>query len=75
MEALKHNWLFKSYFEQRGYWDKLQYEKDLDSKIFMLQKQNKILDDKIREMLELQDKLGLKPVPEDDIKDENPGTK
>ena len=75
MEALKHNWLFKSYFEQRGYWDKLQYEKDLDSKIFMLQKQNKILDDKIREMLELQDKLGLNPVPEDDIKDEEPGTK
>ncbi len=21
MEALKHNWLFKSYFEERGYWN------------------------------------------------------
>ncbi len=65
MEALKHNWLFKSYFEQRGYWDKLEYEKELDNKIFQLQKQNKILDEKIREMLELQDKLGLTPKPED----------
>ncbi len=27
MEALKHNWLFKGYFEQRGYWDEVDYEK------------------------------------------------
>lgn len=61
MEALKHNWLFKSYFEQRGYWDKMDYEGELDAKIFQLRRQNEILDEKIREMLELQDKLGLTP--------------
>jgi phospholipid/cholesterol/gamma-HCH transport system substrate-binding protein len=33
MEALKHNWLFKSYFEERGYWDKAGYEDELDAKL------------------------------------------
>ena len=65
MEALKHNWLFKNYFEQRGYWDKMEYEKELDDKIFILRQQNEILDHKIKEMLELQDKLGLSPTPEE----------
>jgi phospholipid/cholesterol/gamma-HCH transport system substrate-binding protein len=27
MEALKHNFLFKGYFEDIGYWDKSDYEK------------------------------------------------
>ncbi|NJD23364.1 MAG: MCE family protein, partial [Melioribacter sp.] len=30
MEALKHNWLFKSYFEERGYWSQSEYEKAID---------------------------------------------
>ena len=33
MEALKHNFLFKGYFEDRGYWDKVTFEKELDKKI------------------------------------------
>ena len=33
MEALRHNWFFKGYFEDRGYWDKAEYEKELDAKI------------------------------------------
>ncbi len=32
MEALKHNWLFKSYFEERGYWDAVEYEEKLTEK-------------------------------------------
>ncbi|MFO7446916.1 MAG: MlaD family protein [Ignavibacteriaceae bacterium] len=43
MEALKHNWLFKSYFEERGYWDKAEYEDAIESKLINL-------DDKIREL-------------------------
>jgi phospholipid/cholesterol/gamma-HCH transport system substrate-binding protein len=38
MEALRHNWFFKGYFEDRGYWDKAEFEKDLDSKIADLRK-------------------------------------
>jgi phospholipid/cholesterol/gamma-HCH transport system substrate-binding protein len=33
MEALKHNWFFKGYFEDRGYWDKTDYSTELDRKI------------------------------------------
>lgn len=47
MEALKHNWLFKSYFENRGYWDKASYEDDLNSKIKELNEKIKALDDRI----------------------------
>jgi phospholipid/cholesterol/gamma-HCH transport system substrate-binding protein len=57
MEALKHNWLFKGYFEGRGYWNKVEYENEIDAKMEELNKQNKILDEKIKEMLELQRKL------------------
>ena len=47
MEALKHNWLFKSYFEERGYWDKAGYEDELDAKIGQLNEKIKLLDEKI----------------------------
>lgn len=33
MEALRHNWFFKGYFEDRGYWDKEEYEKTLDARL------------------------------------------
>jgi phospholipid/cholesterol/gamma-HCH transport system substrate-binding protein len=33
MEALKHNFLVKSYFEERGYWDAPQFEMTIDRKI------------------------------------------
>jgi len=42
MEALKHNFLFKGYFEDIGYWDKTDYEKnatDLSLKLKMKQQE------------------------------------
>ncbi|HQF41692.1 MAG TPA: MlaD family protein [Ignavibacteriaceae bacterium] len=56
MEALKHNWLFKSYFEERGYWDKEEYENVLDEKIIELNEKIKILDNKILELKTLENK-------------------
>lgn len=57
MEALKYNWLFKNYFEQRGYWDKAEYEKEIDIKLLELKRQNEILDNKIQELLEAEEKM------------------
>jgi phospholipid/cholesterol/gamma-HCH transport system substrate-binding protein len=56
MEALKHNWLFKSYFEERGYWDTEEYEKQLDSKIIELNNKIKLLDAKILELKSIENK-------------------
>ncbi|NOX65198.1 MAG: MCE family protein [Chlorobi bacterium] len=53
MEALKHNWLFKSYFEERGYWDQLEYQKAIDEQINELKKQNDLLESKIKELKDL----------------------
>lgn len=50
MEALKHNWLFKSYFEERGYWDKQEFEKQIDSKLIELNERIQLLDKKILEL-------------------------
>ncbi len=33
MNALKHNWFSKGYFEDRGYWDEADYERELTRKI------------------------------------------
>ncbi len=54
MEALKHNWLFKSYFEQRGYWDKQEFEKQIDAKLIELNEKILLLDKKIAELKALQ---------------------
>ncbi len=54
MEALKHNWLFKSYFENRGYWDKATYEDDLTSKIKEINNRIKILDERIETIKKLE---------------------
>ncbi|AFH48346.1 Putative ABC transport system substrate-binding protein [Ignavibacterium album JCM 16511] len=56
MEALKHNWLFKSYFEERGYWDKNEFEKQIDSKILELNEKIQLLDKKIVELKNLESK-------------------
>jgi phospholipid/cholesterol/gamma-HCH transport system substrate-binding protein len=56
MEALKHNWLFKSYFEDRGYTDKAEFENELDSKIIELNDKIKLLDEKILEIKALENK-------------------
>lgn len=50
MEALKHNWLFKSYYENRGYWDKAEFELQIDSKILELNNKIRLLDEKISEL-------------------------
>ena len=55
MEALKHNWLFKSYFENRGYWDEAQYEDDINSKLKDLDQKMKIINDQIETLRKLQD--------------------
>ena len=54
MEALKHNWLFKSYFEDRGYWDTEEYEKEIDSKTQELNQKIMLLDKKIEELKTLE---------------------
>lgn len=53
MEALKHNWLFKSYYEKRGYWNAETYEEEIDSKINLLDKKIKELDDRIKTINDL----------------------
>ena len=54
MEALKHNWLFKSYFEERGYWDASEYQKEIDSKTLELNEKIELLDKKIDELKSLE---------------------
>lgn len=50
MEALKHNWLFKSYFEERGYWNAEEYEKETDRKTKELDEKIELLNKKIEEL-------------------------
>lgn len=50
MEALKHNWLFKKYFEERGYWSESKYQKKIDKVI-------KKYDKKIKELKALESKI------------------
>lgn len=54
MEALKHNWLFKGYFENRGYWDKAEYEDKIDDKLKELDAKIKMLDKRIETLKDLQ---------------------
>lgn len=58
MEALKHNWLFKSYFEERGYWDKSEYDKELDKRLEDIRVQTEELEKKILEYKELESRVG-----------------
>ncbi len=44
MEALKHNWLFKKYFEERGYWDYDKYRREIDAKLDSLRKEREALE-------------------------------
>lgn len=53
MEALKHNWLFKSYFEERGYWDRNDYEKTIDIKLEELNKKNAELEQTLNSLREM----------------------
>ena len=56
MEALKHNWLFKGYFENRGYWDESKHEEMLDKRILELNEKIKDLSDKIKELKKVENK-------------------
>jgi len=56
MEALKHNWLFKKYFEERGYWKKTEYERNLETKVENLYRQQEVLDKKILELNQLEER-------------------
>jgi phospholipid/cholesterol/gamma-HCH transport system substrate-binding protein len=56
MEALKHNWLFKSYFENRGYWDKAGYEDEINSKMKELDARIKMLDERIKTIKQLENR-------------------
>jgi len=57
MEALKHHWLFKKYFEERGYWSRTDYEAKLNSQIEYIEESKKELDLKIQKLQELEKKL------------------
>ena len=59
MEALKHNWLFKSYFEERGYWDKAEYEDEINSSLRELDEKIKIIDQKIETLKTLEEKASV----------------
>jgi phospholipid/cholesterol/gamma-HCH transport system substrate-binding protein len=54
MEALKHNWLFKSYFENRGYWDAAAHEDQIDTKLNQLDSKIQQLDKKIETLKTLE---------------------
>jgi phospholipid/cholesterol/gamma-HCH transport system substrate-binding protein len=56
MEALKHNWLFKSYFEERGYWDAEEYQKTIDEKTEIINERIEVLESKINELKSLEEK-------------------
>jgi phospholipid/cholesterol/gamma-HCH transport system substrate-binding protein len=60
MEALKHNWLFKSYFEERGYWNQSEYEKAMELQLTELKKQQAVVDQKMKELKELEERLQKK---------------
>jgi phospholipid/cholesterol/gamma-HCH transport system substrate-binding protein len=59
MEALKHNWLFKSYFEERGYWDKAEYEDQINSSLRELDEKIKMIDQKIETLKALEEKASV----------------
>jgi len=59
MEALKHNFLFKGYFEDIGYWDKPGWEKNLDKKALELRLKEQELLQKEKELKDLEEKIKL----------------
>lgn len=59
MEALKHNFLFKGYFEDIGYWNQPDWEKNIDKKALELRIKEQELLKKEKELKELEQKLKL----------------
>ncbi|MEO8513625.1 MAG: MlaD family protein [Ignavibacteria bacterium] len=64
MEALKHNFLFKGYFEDIGYWDQQDWEKNIDKKALQLRIKEQELLKKEKELKELEQKIKLEHNPE-----------
>ncbi len=56
MEALKRNWLFSTYFEERGYYDKSGYEVKLEDYIDQINNRIKELDERIKTLKDLEKK-------------------
>lgn len=54
MEALKHNFLFKGYFEDIGYWDKTGYEKNVSDLNMKLKIKQQELDEREKKINELE---------------------
>ncbi len=57
MEALKRNWLFKSYFEQRGYWSNSEYQQSLDNKLKEIEEQQRKLNERYKELKKLEESI------------------
>jgi len=57
MEALKHNFLFKGYFEDLGYWDKSEFEEDIDKREARILQKEKEINERERQLDELQQNL------------------
>jgi phospholipid/cholesterol/gamma-HCH transport system substrate-binding protein len=57
MEALKHNFLFKGYFENRGYWDRAAFEKQIDEKIQYLKNKEEEIKKLQKELFEKEKEL------------------
>jgi phospholipid/cholesterol/gamma-HCH transport system substrate-binding protein len=56
MEALKHNFLFKGYFEDIGYWDKTDFEKDIEKQRLQLKLREEELNQREKKLEELEKK-------------------
>ncbi|NUO82384.1 hypothetical protein HUU05_20100 [candidate division KSB1 bacterium] len=61
MEALKHNWFFKGYFERRGFFSQTEFEKEYEKRKQELaeleknlQNQKRSLDEQTRQVQQLQ---------------------
>lgn len=57
MEALKHNFLFKGYFEDLGYWDKATFEKTMETRETRILNKENDLNQKEVKLREFQNKL------------------
>lgn len=61
MEALKHNWLFKSYFEQRGYFNQNPKEEtQINLRLKELNEKSELLEKQTKELKQLENKLEKK---------------
>ena len=65
---LKHNFLFKGYFEDIGYWNQADWEKNMDKKALELRIKEQELLKKEKELKDLEQKLKLEQKLDDQNK-------